>query len=279
MRELDLKKLLTVVLSLLGLVAFFASFSIISPGNVGIVFNRLTGNLSTSGQGIVWRVPFITMVQSYPVALRTYTMVARTDEGSSGTDDSMDLPSNEGQHVHQDLSVTYNTSEEQAALVFRSFRGADIQDIESTFVRRTIITVAQNVAGQMALSDLISGKRTQLQESISTSLSVELAKMGFRLDKVNLGASHLPQAIEKQMQDKMAVQQQALQAQYELQKQETLAKAAIAKARGEAEANHILQSSLSDAIIRYEATRRWNGELPQVVGGATPFFNLNDLHK
>ena len=31
--------------------------------------------------------------------------------------------------------------------------------------------------------------------------------MGFHLDKVNLGASHLPQALEAQMQQKMAAQQ------------------------------------------------------------------------
>jgi len=47
-------------------------------------------------------------------------------------------------------------------------------------------------------------------------------------DKVNLGASHLPPAIEAQMQQKMAAQQQAQQAEYELQKQQTLAKAAVA---------------------------------------------------
>jgi hypothetical protein len=48
--------------------------------------------------------------------------------------------------------VTYNTSEDKAAQVFKSFRGSDISEIEATFIRRTIITVAQNSAGQMSLS-------------------------------------------------------------------------------------------------------------------------------
>ena len=148
-----------VVVAVAILTLFFSSYSVISPGNTGVIFNVWTRIASTVPQGIAWRVPFITRVQSYPTALRTYTMVRRSGEGSAQGDDSIDLPTREGQHIRQDISVTFNTSEGQAAQVFKAFRGADIADIESTFIRRTIITVAQNTAGQMDLSEVISSKR------------------------------------------------------------------------------------------------------------------------
>ncbi len=270
--------------------AVWASFTIIQPGNVGVVFNRWSGALKTVGQGVAWRIPWITQVQSYPVALRTYTMVRRGAEGSERGDDSIDLPTKEGQHIRQDISVTYNTSQDKAADVFRSFRGADISDIEATFIRRTIITVSQNAAGQMSLTDLISNQRGMLQENIQGDLQREMNKMGFVVDKVNLGASHLPDAIEKQMQQKMAAQQQAQQADYELQRQQTLAKAKVAEAEGEAqstlvkakaqaEANSLLQQTLSPLLIQNKAIERWNGTLPQFTGGgAVPFLNLKDLN-
>jgi prohibitin 1 len=278
----------------LGLVLFviaavWSSFTIIQPGNVGVVFNRWSGALKTVGQGVAWRVPWITQVQSYPIALRTYTMVERSGEGSAGGDDSIDLPTKEGQHIRQDISVTYNTSHERAADVFRSFRGADIADIERTFIRRTIITVSQNAAGQMSLTDLISNQRGMLQTHIQDDLLVEMNKMGFVVDKVNLGASHLPDIIEKQLQQKMAAQQQAQQAEYELQRQQTLAKAKVAEAEGDAqstlvkakaqaEANRLLQESLTPLLIQGKAIDRWNGTLPQFTGGAgIPFLNLKDL--
>src|SRR5207247_4084878 len=83
--------------AVLGLVFFlvaavWSSFTIIQPGNVGVVFNRWSGALKTVGQGVAWRVPWITQVQSYPVALRTYTMVQRSAEGSAQRDVSTDLP-------------------------------------------------------------------------------------------------------------------------------------------------------------------------------------------
>jgi regulator of protease activity HflC (stomatin/prohibitin superfamily) len=264
---------------------FFSSYSVISPGNTGVIFNVWTGSLRTVPQGMAWRLPFITDVQSYPTALRTYTMVRRAGEGSSDVDDSIDLPTREGQHITQDISVTYNTSEDLAAQVFKAFRGADISDIESTFIRRTIITVSQNTAGQMSLSEVISSKRNELQDAIQKNLSAELVKMGFILDKVNLGASHLPASLEKQMQEKMAAQQQAQQAEYELQKNQMLAKAEVAKAEGEAqsilvrakaqaEANRLLQATLSAGLIQSKAIDKWNGILPQVSGGSTPFIDL-----
>jgi regulator of protease activity HflC (stomatin/prohibitin superfamily) len=278
--------LVSVAIVVLVLGAVYSSFAVIKPGNVGVVFNRWSGSLRAAGQGVVWRIPWITQVQSYPIALRTYSMVARSGEGSAPGDDSIDLPTREGQHIRQDISVTYNTSEDKAANVFRSFRGADIEDIEASFVRRTIITVSQNAAGQMALTDLISNQRTTLQDAIQEQLGTQMEKMGFIVDKVNLGASHLPQAIEAQMQQKMAAQQQAQQAEYELQRQQTLAKAKVAEAEGDAqatlvkakaqaEANRLLQETLNPLLVQSKAIDRWNGILPQFSGsGTVPFVNL-----
>src|SRR5580700_4736012 len=99
---------ITGVAVILLLVGAFSSYSIITPGNAGVIFNIWTGSLRTVGQGMAWRIPWITQVQSYPTALRTYTMVRRAGEGSSTDDDSIDLPTKEGQHIRQDLSVTYN---------------------------------------------------------------------------------------------------------------------------------------------------------------------------
>lgn len=288
MENLNWKHVKAAVLALVVLILLFGSYAVIAPGYTGVLFNTMTGSLHSTGQGLTLKAPFVTRIQSYPVALRTYTMVKSSGEGSAVEDDSIDLPTLEGQHIRQDLSVTYNTSESRAADVFKAFRGADISEIENTFIRRTIITVAQNVSGRMSLTEVISVKRDDLQASIQEKLGIELNKMGFTLDKVNMGASHLPQAIEAQMQQKMAAQQQAQQATYSLQREQVLAKAAVAKAQGEADsrliraradadANNLLQRTLSPILIQSEAIQKWNGVLPSVSGGAMPFINLSSL--
>jgi len=263
---------------ILGLIAvsLMSGCAVVHPGESGVVFNRITGTLRTEGQGIVFVFPGVSTVEPYPISLRTYTMVQRNDEGSSKVDDSIDLPSKEGQHIRQDISITYNTSPDKAAEVYKSFNGADIQDIENTFIRRTTITVAQTAAGTMSLTELISSRREELQQAIQLKLTEELAKRGFVLDKVNLGAAHLPASVEEQMQQKMAAQQNAQRAEYELQKQQTLAKAHVAEAEGIAKANQILQQSLTSAVLEKMKLEKWNGVLPQVQSGTGGILlNLN----
>ncbi len=91
------------------------------------------------------------------------------------------------------------------------------------------------------------------------------------------------------MQQKLAAQQQAQQAEYELQKTgNVVAKAAVAKAEGEgqsvlvrakaeSEANRMLQATLSAILIQNKTIEKWNGILPQVTGGSMPLLDLNSF--
>ena len=88
------------------------------------------------------------------------------------------------------------------------------------------------------------------------------------------------------MQQKMAAQQNAQQAEYELQKQQTLAKAKVAEAEGraqsllveakaQAQANHMLSETLTPLVIESKKLDRWNGALPQVTGGSMPLISFD----
>src|SRR6202171_2833346 len=96
-------KVLVGLVAVILLVSLISSFSVIAPGNTGVIFNIWTGSLRSVPQGMAWRMPWITQVQSYPTPLRTYTMVRRTAAGSAMGGDSIDLPTREGQHIPQDI--------------------------------------------------------------------------------------------------------------------------------------------------------------------------------
>ena len=85
-------KIITAVVAMVVLAGLLSSFSVIAPGNTGVIFNIWTGSLRTVPQGMAWRMPWMTQVQSYPTALRTYTMVRRLAKAQRSGDDSIDLP-------------------------------------------------------------------------------------------------------------------------------------------------------------------------------------------
>jgi regulator of protease activity HflC (stomatin/prohibitin superfamily) len=84
---------------------------------------------------------------------------------------------------------------------------------------------------------------------------------------------------------KNVMQQQALTAQNELQKNQFQAqgdsikaagraKAITAEAEAQAKANHLLSESITPTLVQYEMAKRWNGQMPQVTGGAMPMIQL-----
>ena len=94
-----------------------------------------------------------------------------------------------------------------------------------------------------------------------------------------------PAAVMEAINPKNVMQQQALTAQNELQKNTFQAqgdsikaagraKAIMAEAEAQARANTLLAQSITPNLVQYEMTKKWNGQMPQVTGGATPLLQL-----
>ena len=52
-------KVLTGLLAAIVLVSLISSFTVIAPGNTGVIFNIWTGSLRSVPQGMAWRMPWI----------------------------------------------------------------------------------------------------------------------------------------------------------------------------------------------------------------------------
>src|SRR5262249_57087963 len=103
-------RILTGVVALIVLASLISSFTVIAPGNTGVIFNIWTGSLRSVPQGMAWRMPWITQVQSYPTALRTYTMVRRWGVGRAPREFISALPPAYGQHNRAEVSVANKTA-------------------------------------------------------------------------------------------------------------------------------------------------------------------------
>lgn len=263
---------------LLGFIVFMDSWVSIPQGTVGVVFDKSKGGVLPQplGQGWHFRRPLVQRIQEYPVALRTYNAIG-AGEGAHPESNAIDLPTQEGQHIQQDISVVYNVSPEKASYVFDKFKGADIEDIEATFIRRLVISVANNIAGTYSIMDIYGPKKQEVQGKIFEALAPEMQRWGFNLDRVNLGAAKFPDSIESSLQAKVAAQQTAETAKFKLEQAEIDKKATIAAAQGQAEANQLIQASLTPKLVQLKWVERWDGKLPQTaLSNAIPMVNLNE---
>lgn len=262
--------------AIVGLFVLLSAWVTIPQGTVGVVFDRSRGGIlpQTLKEGWHTRMPFTQKITEYPVALRTYSAIG-IGEGSDKSSNALDLPTAEGQHIQQDISIVYNVDPTKASFVFDKFRGADIEDIEGSFIRRMITSVANNVAGQYSIMDIYGPKKSEVQTKMFETLKPEMERWGFILDRVNLGAAKFPESIEASLQAKVAAQQQAETAKFKLQQAEIDKEATIARAEGEAKANELIQGSLTPKLVQLRWVEKWNGELPRYMMGGNAAMLVN----
>ena len=283
------RKLKRIVFGVMVLVAALfllpSTFTYINPGNVGIVIHRAGGGVDPRplDPGVHMRVPFATGIEEYPVFLRTIVLARSSSEGT-GMNDEINVNSVEGQPLSLDVSLSFELDPAQTPKLYSTFR-TDIDQITHTFVKQAIRQSLQEVVGTEPIADVIGPKKAEATNRVRTLIAQRLQSYGFEVKQFTINELRAPQAVMDAINQKNVMQQQALTAQNELQKNTFQAqgdsikaagraKAIMAEAEAQARANQLLSQSITPTLVQYELTKKWNGQMPQVTGSATPLLQL-----
>jgi regulator of protease activity HflC (stomatin/prohibitin superfamily) len=285
------------LVALLGLGFFFMTVKTVSPGYVGIVFDKGTHKVSADAKEPGWFSinPFTQSYQQYPVTIRTYDMVLADTEGPVTGDDSVKVQSTEGQQLNLDVVIQYQVIKDQAGALYTDWGGADIGTVEDRVVRQYTRSAVPNIAGTHGWEEIMAG-RAALSAEIQKSINSDFAARHLQIVSFTIREVHLPDALKAQLDNKIAAQQKAEQQKYALQQAKVQAEqdvavatgkanAAKAEAEGEAaaillranaqsQANAKIAASLTPQMIEWQRIAKWTGVPPMVQGGGTPFVNI-----
>jgi len=262
-----------------------STFTYINPGHVGIVIHRAGGGVDPHplGPGVHTRVPFATGIEEYPVFLKTVVLTRAAGE-SAGGNDEINVNSVEGQPLSLDVSLSFELDPAQTPKLYSTFR-TDIDQITHGFVKQAIRQSLQEVVGTEPIADIIGPKKAEATNRARALIAQRLQPYGFEVKQFTINELRAPAAVMEAINQKNVMQQQALTAQNELQKNTFQAqgdsikaagraKAIMAEAEAQARANQLLSQSITPTLVQYELTKKWNGQMPQVTGGATPLLQL-----
>ena len=262
-----------------------STFVYISPGSVGIVIHKLGGGVDVKplGPGLHFRNPLTTGIEEYPTYMQTLVLTRSTSDGSTGNDE-INVNSVEGQPVSLDVSLSFELDDARVPTLYSTFR-TDIGSIQRGFVRQTIRQALQEVVGGQEIAAILGPKKAEVVNRTQALLSERLAPYGFVVKQFTVNEIRAPQSVMDAINAKNVMQQQALTAQNELQKNiyqaqgdsikaAGRAKAILAEAQAQAEANRLLSQSITGTLVQYEMTKRWDGKMPQVSGSAVPMIQL-----
>ena len=155
---------------------------------------------------------------------------------------------------------------------------------EEAVASRVIEPAAQEatkaVAAQYTAEELVT-QRIEVSNKIREALELRLKRHGVIVDNLAAVNYDFSAVFDKAIEDKVEAEQKKLTAERDLERIKVEAEQALAKARGEAESLKAKRLEITPDLLRLkqlenesEAIRKWNGELPQVTGGATPFVQI-----
>jgi regulator of protease activity HflC (stomatin/prohibitin superfamily) len=280
-----MKRLVGMIVALVvALILLPTTFTYVNPGYVGIEISRIGNGVSRDPlqPGIKIRNPLTTDIVEYPIFMQTMTLTKDGDAGASHG--QINVNSAEGQPISLDVSMSFELDAAKVPQLYTRFR-KDIEQIQSVYVTSTIRMALQEVMGSEQITDILGPKKAEVVQKAQELLTKRLSPDGIMVRQFTINELRPPQSVIAAINEKNVMQQQALTAQNQLQKQEFeargaaiqaegRAKAILAEAEAQAKANRLLSESITPTLVQYEMTKKWNGQMPQVTGGAMPMISL-----
>ncbi len=254
-------------------------FKVINPGYVGVVVDLLGDEKGVEQKelhvGMHFIAPWKDLYQ-FPIFEQNNTW--------EGQNEGFNFQTSEGMAVNADIGITYHLRPESIPLIFQRYRRG-MDEITHVFIRNYIRDAINKSASKTRIEDLYSGKESFFQD-VETHVRSDLSPIGIELSRIYLiGRFHFPQNVISALNSKIEAMQRAQQRENELREAEAEAKKQIAKAEGqakcaivqaeaEAKANLVLAKSITPELIQWQSVQKWDGSLPQVTSGATPFIQV-----
>ncbi|WP_055107873.1 prohibitin family protein [Paenibacillus ihumii] len=254
-----------VAIVILGIVGV-NSVTQVQYGHVGLykTFGKLNDNILAPG--IHLKIPFIQTV------IQVNTQVTKTETDTTAS--SKDL-----QPVSTHVVVNYSVNKESAYNLMNNVGGA----YDSVIINPAVQEVVKEVTARYPAEDLIA-KRDIVAGEISEHLTARMAKYDLIVNEINIVNFKFSEAFDHSIEAKQVAQQQALKAENDLKRIEIEAKQKIAQAQAEAEALKLKKQEVTPELVQLKqievqekALEKWDGRLPSVTGGATPFIDVQSF--
>lgn len=165
--------------------------------------------------------------------------------------ESMQVPSKEGLTMIVEISILYRLTPEKASVIYKTV-GADYDDVVITPQFRSAVREATVYYEAKAL---YTSSRDEITNKIFSDLEKMLSERGVILEKVLLRAVTLPSTVSQAIEQKLKAEQESEQMKFVLTKQSQEAERVIIEAKGIAEAQAIINKTLTPQYLQHEAIK------------------------
>ena len=247
-------------LLLLPFLLLLSACTVVGPGERGVRVSLGTVSEDPKPPGAYLWIPFIVGMQAINVQLQKDDIKA-------------DAASKDMQDVHAVVAVNWSLAPEDVVKTFKNI--GDEDEVNERILRPAVNEVLKAATAKRTAEEILT-QRQSLKKDIDDGLRERLGKYGIKFEDASVTNLSFSAGFSQAIEHKQIAEQQAKQAFYVAEKATQDAKAAVEKAKGTAESQRLMISTLTPAILQMKAIEKWDGKYPQVMGtGALPFINMN----
>jgi regulator of protease activity HflC (stomatin/prohibitin superfamily) len=247
-------------------ISVLAPVAVVPAGNRGVMttFGDARDALYEPGLHFRW-----------PIAQTMHLMNVQIQNGEG----EGDAASKDLQSVHTKVAINYHLQPEFAVDAFKNV-GPSVSILAERIILPATHESVKAVTARFTAEELIT-RRTEVRDAIAILLKEKMSRHGLMLDEFNLINFAFSKSFADAIENKVKAEQQKQQAERDLQRLQVEAQQKVVGAKAEAESLALQRMQITPELLslrRIENERaaiaKWDGKLPQVSGGATPFINL-----
>lgn len=248
-------------------ILLFGTYVTIPSGYCGILTTFGAASQNVLAPGLHFKLPMIQGIVKMNVQVQKNQL---TEHAAS-----LDL-----QDVETTVATNWNINNDDASWIYQQIGMEDV--LNDRIIQPVVSNAIKAVVAHYNAEDLVE-KRDQVRGQIEDLIRKNLKpyRVNVDVDGVSITNFAFSPDYENAIEQKQVAQQRAQQAEYELQQAKVEAERQVAQAQGQAEAQKLLQQTLTPQLIQQQAIQKWDGHLPNVVGSSDvmPMIgNVNGSH-
>jgi regulator of protease activity HflC (stomatin/prohibitin superfamily) len=258
-QEIPKKLIATIIMIVLLVIVMIKSSVTIQSGEAGVLFETFNGGVNTDepkGEGFHFIAPW-NNVMLYNVKQQKVS-------------EKMSVLSSNGLEITVDVTLQFQPIAKDLPLLHQEKGQNYIADIVIPAIR----AATRSVIGRYTPEEIYSSKRDVIQAEIDQETKKLIEKQYVQVNEVLVRDITLPTTIKGAIENKLKQEQESLEYKFKLEKETKEAQRIKIAAEGKAEANRILNASLTSNILKekgIEATlelAKSPGSKTVIIGGS-----------
>lgn len=168
------------------------------------------------------------------------------DVQETSKDENMDVLDKSGLSIHVDVTVRFKPMADKIGYIYEKFN----KDYVNVLVVPEVRSAVRQVMGRYTAEEIYSTRRAEVEATIKAESEKTLQANNVDMVALLIRSIQLPEQIRVAIENKLQQQQEALAYQFRLDKEKSEAERKRIAAEGEARANNIVNSSLSDKLLK-----------------------------